>query len=134
MIQNRKLDTKFFVCTEIRKMLLEDPELNELVGNQIYPIVAPEGTKGDYIVYVRDQYSISRTKQGIYEQTCIVFISCVSESYDTSLKLASSVFNCLDGRHKITTENLVINSIEMLDSTEDYTGDVYIQTLEFSIK
>jgi hypothetical protein len=134
MIQNRKLDTKFFVCTEIRKMLLEDPELNELVGNQIYPIVAPEGTKGDYIVYVRDQYSISRTKQGIYEQSCIVFISCVSESYDTSQKLASSVFNCLDGRHKITTENLVINSIEMLDSTEDYTGDVYIQTLEFSIK
>ena len=61
MIQNRKLDTKFFVCTEIRKMLLEDPELNELVGTKIYPIVAPEGTKGDYIVYVRDQYSISRT-------------------------------------------------------------------------
>lgn len=134
MIQSRKIDTKFLVCTEIRRLLLENTELSELVGNKIYPIIAPEGTTGDYIVYVRDQYSISRTKQGIYEQTCIVFISCISESYDTSQKLAEAVFNCLDGKYKITTENLVINSIEMLDSTEDYADDVYIQTLEFSIK
>lgn len=134
MIQSRKIDTKFFVCTELRKILLEDPIISDLVGTKIYPIIAPEGTLGDYIVYVRDEYSISRTKQGIYEQKCIVFITCVSDKYDTSQKIAEAVFNCLDGKRNITTENLVINNIEMLDSTEDYTGDVYIQTLEFSIK
>lgn len=134
MIQSRKIDTKFSVCTELRKLLLDDSVISDLVGNKIYPIIAPEGTEGDYIVYVRDQYSINRTKQGIYEQTCIVFISCVSSKYDTSQKIAEAVFNCLDSKYKITTENLVINSIEMLDSTEDYADDVYIQTLEFSIK
>ena len=50
MIQSRKIDTKFFVCTELRKILLEDPIISDLVGTKIYPIIAPEGTLGDYIV------------------------------------------------------------------------------------
>jgi hypothetical protein len=114
-------------------MLLEDEEISSLVDNRVYPIIAPEGTKGDYIVYIRDEYSISRTKQGIYDQKCIVYVSCVSSSYDNSQKLASAVFNCLDGRYS-KSENTIINNIQMIDSTEDYAGDVYIQVLEFSIQ
>ena len=65
MLQAELFNTKFSVCTEIRKMLLEDSKIKELVDNKIFPIVAPEGTVGNFIVYVRDQYSISKTKQGI---------------------------------------------------------------------
>lgn len=133
MIYTDKTDTKFSVCTEIRKMLLNNSEIKRLVDNKIYPIVAPEGTEGNFIVYVRDQYSISKTKQGIYEQKCIVFVSCVSDKYDTSQEIADSVFQCLVGKYKINTGKTIINSIEMLDSTEDYANGVYIQTLEFSI-
>lgn len=129
-----KLQTKFSVCTLIREKLLADEKIKELVGTQIYPIVAPEGTEGNYIVYVRDEYSIDRTKVGISFHNCIVFISCVSSSYDESQKIADAVFQCLDGRYKINTKAQNINAIEMVDSTEDYDGDVYIQTLSFSIK
>ena len=129
-----KLQTKFSVCTLIREKLLEDEKLKELVGTQVFPIIAPEGTEGNYIVYVRDEYSIDRTKVGIAYHNCIVFISCVSSSYDESQKIADAVFQCLDGRYKINTKAQNINAIEMVDSTEDYDGDVYIQTLSFSIK
>ena len=44
-----KLRTKFSVCTLLREMLLNDSTINELVGNQIYPIIAPEATQGNYI-------------------------------------------------------------------------------------
>lgn len=134
MLQAELFNTKFSVCTEIRKMLLEDSKIKELVDNKIFPIVAPEGTVGNFIVYVRDQYSISKTKQGIYEQQCIVFVSCISDKYDVSQEIADAVFQCLVGRYKIDTGKIVINSIEMLDSTEDYGKGMYIQTLEFSIK
>ena len=129
-----KLQTKFSVCTLIRERLLADEKIKELVGNKIFPIIAPENTQGNYIVYVRDEYSIDRTKTGIAFHNCIVFISCVSSSYDESQKIADAVFQCLDGRYKINTKAQNINAIEMIDSTEDYDGDVYIQTLSFSIK
>lgn len=134
MLQVDKINTKFSVCTEIRKMLLEDSKIKEFVDNKIYPIVAPEGTEGNYIVYIRDQYSISKTKQGIYEQKCIVFISCISDKYDKSQEMADAVFQCLQGRYKKDTGKTIINNIEMLDSTEDYGDGLYIQTLEFSIQ
>lgn len=129
-----KLQTKFSVCTLIRERLLADEKIKALVDNRIYPIIAPENTQGNYIVYVRDEYSIDRTKTGIAFHNCIVFISCVSSSYDESQKIADAVFQCLDGKYKINTEQQNINAIEMIDSTEDYDGDVYIQTLSFSIK
>ncbi len=129
-----KLQTKFSVCTLIREKLLADEKIKELVDSRIYPIIAPEGTEGNYIVYVRDEYSIDRTKVGIAFHKCIVFISCVSSSYDESQKIADAVFQALDGKYKINTEQHNINSIELIDSTEDYNGDVYIQTLSFSIK
>lgn len=129
-----KLQTKFSVCTLIREKLLADEKIKELVGNKIFPIIAPEGTTNNYIVYVRDEYSIDRTKTGIAFHNCIVFISCVSSSYDESQKIADAVFQCLDGRYKINTKAQNINAIEMIDSTEDYDGDCFIQTLSFSIK
>lgn len=129
-----KLQTKFSVCTLIREKLLEDEKIKGLVDSRIYPIIAPEGTEGNYIVYVRDEYSIDRTKVGIAFHNCIVFISCVSSSYDESQKIADAVFQCLDGKYRINTEQHNINAIELVDSTEDYDGDVYIQTLSFSIK
>lgn len=129
-----KLQTKFSVCTLIREKLLEDEKIKELVDSRIYPIIAPEGTEGNYIVYVRDEYSIDRTKVGIAFHNCIVFISCVSSSYDESQLIADAVFQALDGKYKINTEQHNINAIELVDSTEDYDGDVYIQTLSFSIK
>lgn len=134
MIRSDKFCTKFSVCTEIRKMLLEDSKIKEFVDNRVYPIVAPEGTEGNFIVYVRDQYGISKTKQGIYEQNCIVFISCISDRYDVSQDMADSVFQCLVGRYSKDTGKTIINNIEMLDSTEDFVNGLYIQTLEFSIQ
>lgn len=129
-----KLQTKFSVCTLIRERLLADEKIKELVDSRVYPVIAPEGTEGSYIVYVRDEYSIDRTKTGIAFHNCIVFISCVSSSYDESQKIADAVFQALDGKYKINTKAQNINAIEMIDSTEDYDGDVYIQTLSFSIK
>lgn len=129
-----KKQTKFAVCTLLRELLLKDKEVSKYVKNQVYPIIAPENTSGNYIVYIRDEYSIERTKQGIYNQNCIVYISCISTNYDTSQEIADAVFQCLDNKYNISNDKQYIESIEMIDSTEDYDGDVFIQTLQFKIK
>jgi hypothetical protein len=134
-ILNKK-DTKFKVCNVIRKFLLENETLQLLVGNRIYPIMAVEGIgDGDFIVYQRESYGQSRTKQGIYEQTCSVFIVCVSSDYDTSQEIAEQVYLTLQDVNNYVDEetDIVINKIDMVDSTEDYAADKYLQVLKFRI-
>jgi hypothetical protein len=131
-----KQDTKFKVCNVIRKFLLGNETLKLLVGNRIYPIMAIEGVgDGDMILYQRESYSQSRTKQGIYEQSCSVFITCVSSDYDTSQEIAEQVYLTLQDVNRYIDEEtgIVINKIDMVDSTEDYAADKYIQVLKFQI-
>lgn len=129
-----KQQTKFGICSLIREMLLSDESLKEKVQNKVYPIEAPEDTEGSYIAYQRDEYSINRTKQGIWNQECIVYIYIVSPDYDESNEIADLVFKCLDGRFNVNNETQSIREIQMTDSTEDKVNDKFIQTLQFEIK
>lgn len=130
-----KFNTKFNVCSAIRTILLNDDNVKALVNNRIYPIVAPEKTQGNFIIYQRDSYSLKKTHMNIYEQSCSVFITCVSNSYDESQLMADSVYKALQGLYCYKDEDtgVVINSIDLTDSTEDAVNDKYIQVLYFNI-
>lgn len=63
-------DSKFKITSIIRQMLIDDEILRNYISAtvdgeveyKIYPIVAPEGTVGDFIVYYREQYSKNTQK------------------------------------------------------------------------
>lgn len=132
-----KENTKFKVCNTIRKFLLANKTIQLLVGNRIFPIISIEQAgQGDFIVYQRESYSQMKTKQGIYDQQCTVFISCVSSSYDTSQEIAEQVYLTLqDVYNYVDPDNgVIINSIDLEDSTEDYAADRYLQVLKFRIQ
>lgn len=131
-----KLNTKFNVCTAIRTILYNDEHVRSLVNDRIFPIVAPEKTQGNFIIYQRDSYVLRKTHMNIYEQSCTIFITCVSSSYDESQLMADAVFKSLQGLYSYKDEDtgVVINSIDLVDSTEDAVGDKYIQVLYFDIK
>ena len=67
-----KAFTKFSITTDIRKLLIENVELNSLINNKVYPIVAPEETTEDFIIYYRDKYGKDYTNYGIYNEHCVV--------------------------------------------------------------
>lgn len=121
--------SKFRITNEIRAILLSNPKIVALIGNRIFPLVAPEGTTGDFIAYQRDEYSIDRTKMGIASQKCRVFINAVSEDYDRSQDLAVLIHETLEGIY--TTPDM---TIYLEDSTEDYEDKKNIQILSFLIE
>lgn len=123
--------------TPIRQRLLQDPFIQQIVGTRIFPVIAPEkAPNGPFIVYTRDSYSIQKTHQGIYEQKCTVFITCVSSDYDQLTELCEYVYKCLQGIYSYNdaSTGVIINSIDLVDSTEDFANDLYIGTLAFEIK
>lgn len=117
----------------IRDILLADPQIYEQVGNHIYPIVAAENTKGDFIVYLRQKYSKLVAKQGVYQDECEVAVIAISENYDDALRLADNIDAALTGTH-INDEDGCRVDILLADSTETYEDNKYIETLVFSIK
>lgn len=132
-----KRNTKFKVCNTIRKFLMNNETIQLLVGNRIFPILSIEKAgDGDFIVYQRESYSQMKTKQGIYDQQVSVFITCVSSDYDTSQEIAEQVYLALQNvnNYRDPDNGVIINSIDLEDSTEDYAADKYLQVLKFRIQ
>lgn len=119
----------FKITTEIRSIMLASEEISQIVGTKIFPIEAPEGTEGDFVVYQRDGYKQDYTKMGVASKMPIVFITVVSEDYDRSNHLASLIYDTLSGDFRDPDI-----SIRLEDSTEDFIDNKYIQVLQFLIK
>ena len=123
---------KWNIGNIVRNILLTDDAVKEQVKDNIFPIVAPDDTIGDFIVYKRMTYSKSSVKMGVYEDKCELAIIALSNNYDNSIALASKIDNSLTGRHLL--ENGYKLEIALSDSTEMYEDNKYIQTLIFTIK
>lgn len=123
---------KWFVGNDIRDILLKDEGIIEQVEEKIFPLVAPITTEGDFILYMRNKYAKSTVKQGVYMDECEVAVVGISDNYDNAVALASKIDNSLSGQH--TLENGVRLQITLVDSTETFDDDKYIETLIFNIK
>lgn len=124
---------KWFVGNDIREILLQNSALTEYVGNDIYPVIAPEGTDGAFILYQRDKYRKSWTKMGLYEEECHLILTVVAENYDEALAIAYLVDETLSGRHS-NPETGCNLTIELTDSTEGFDDNKYYESLTYSIK
>lgn len=119
----------FDITKEIRAILLDSEIISFLIGDRVFPLIAPENTPGDYIVYQRDGYKQEYTKMGVSSHLPVVFVTAVSEDYDRSNRLASAIYDTLSGDFSDPDIR-----IELEDSTEDFIDKKYIQVLEFTIK
>ena len=135
MIQNTGLKSyqKWQIGNDIREMLLADTSINEAVGQNIFPLIAPDLTDGDFILYKREKYSKTWTKMGVVEDDCQISVTVISDNYDSATALAQMIDNCLTGQHYIK-DNAVRMNIDLVDSTEDFEDNKYIEVLLFKIK
>lgn len=123
---------KWDIGNVVREILISDDDIHNVVGNNIYPLVASEDVNGEFIVYQRDKYSKKATKMGIYEDLCELYVTAISDNYDKAINLASLIDNALVGDHILDGGQKV--HIDLADSTETYDDNKYIETLLFSIK
>lgn len=124
---------KWFIGNIIRAILLADDDIRAQVDENIYPLVAPENVKGDFIIYARDSYSKKKDMHtNIYQDECIVNLVAIADNYDNAIALASKIDNALTGTHISDEGERII--IELSDSTETFEDNKYLETLSFKIK
>ena len=117
---------KLTVGSDARTFLLSIPAIAAIVGNRIYPGIAPEGTKGAFVVYERDSYEVQSSKFGIYQQEANIAYEVVTDTYDEGQALAVLILENLQGRHNGL-------QFDVVDSAEYYTEKKYRQVLLFKI-
>ena len=123
---------KWDIGNTVRAILMADEGVHNKVGNNIYPLVASEDVKGDFIVYKRDRYTKNKTKMGVHEDDVEVYVTAVSDNYDSAIELASLIDNALVGEHILDDGGRI--TIYLADSTEDFDDNKYIETILLSIK
>lgn len=124
-----RADKKFKIITEVVGILLAAEKLADMIGDKVFPVVAPDGTTGDFIVYQRDGWKREDTKMGVALQRSLFYITVVSENYDRCLDVADVVFDTLEGDYANPDMR-----IRLEDYTEDYVDKKFIQVLQFSIQ
>ena len=74
---------------EIRGVLLDDASIVEAVGDNVFPLVADEGTEGDYITLQRDGFIQDTTKMGVARRDPYVYVCVVSADSQRSQDIAA---------------------------------------------
>lgn len=123
---------KWEIGNEIRAILLADSGISEAISTNIFPLVAPEDTKGDFIIYQRDKYSKSWSKMGVYDDECQLYVTAISDNYDNAINIAKLIDNALVGKQVDSKGNEFF--IDLVDSTESFEDDKFIETLLLRIK
>lgn len=124
---------KWFIGNYVRQILIDDEDLKERIGLNVYPLVAPEGVKGDFITYQRVKYSKTAEMHGnVYMDECRLQLLAVSDNYDDAVELSSLIDNALTGKFKTKEGDRF--SCELADSYEDFADGKFIETLEYRIK
>ena len=118
---------KWKIGSEIRNILLQDEAIGKMVGTKVYPVVAPEGTEDEFIVYRREKYSKEVVHQGVYMDSVLISVTTVSDSYDTAAEIADKIDLALIGEH-ITKDKKKIR-IQLEDSSEGFADNKYYQSL-----
>ena len=123
---------KWWVGIDIRSILLSDAEIAEMTDEDIYPLIAPEGTEGDFIIYRRIKYNRDYAKMGLYEDVARVEIIAITDSYEDGVRLAALIDTTLTGEH--TSDEGYTLTFSLFDSEETFDDNKYMQTLIFEVK
>lgn len=117
----------------MKQILLSSDKIVELVGDYVYPCVAPEYRDENFYVYSRTEYKREFVKLDtvIQEDTATILLRAVSDDYDTSLTMAELADEVLSGLHR--NDDGVVIKFRLIDSKEGFDGFQYFQDLFFAV-
>lgn len=116
----------FEIGREINRLLKEGNVLN--VSNKIYPLVSNANTTFPFLVYRRIGYTPRNTKDYIGEMVTMEFNIC-TETYNEGVDIANSCCEILIGQ-----ETEIIQDIQLINVSELFIQDTYIQNIQIQIE
>lgn len=120
----------------IATYLTGNEELNAIINNKVFPIVADQGTTYPFVVYKRSSLQTASSKDRYnYSEVAYVEMVVASKSYRQSVEIATKIRDVLDKKRGVL-DDININEIRLENAYEDYMSDtdVFVQYLTFRIE
>ena len=127
------METSLNIGKVIKDILYQDETLNNLVKNQVFPLIAEENTTFPFIVYRRNIIRKSSTKDYVNDEIASVDVVVASDKYSQSVEIAERVRFILE-RGGYEGENFSVDNITLSNASEQYMQNTYVQTLTFDIE
>lgn len=125
--------SKISIAKDLRPMLLARERLTALVGENIFPLYAPEGTVGDFILYQRTAGGSEVNQMGLTGEWCEVTLNVVSDDYVKGVEIAEELRSVLQDVYVGEERDQLV----MSNSREDFVGEnnvvKYVQILVFTV-
>lgn len=117
---------------EIGKAIYQILDQNQITN--VFPIVADEGTTFPFVVYRRNGLVPSTTKDMYnYRELATIDILVASTDYNSGITLATTIKQVLE-QTRGTFDGIKIGGIHLVNATEDYIDNTFIQKLTFSVE
>lgn len=114
------------------ELLTTDEAVNGIV-TKVFPVVT-DNAELPYIAYRRQGFRQTEHKSGrLGADTATYAVRCYAKTYSESITLAEAVRSCLDGV-QAKTDDVCMRSCYLVDSSEAWENDAYVQELIFDIK
>jgi len=104
-----------------------------LVGDNVFPIIAPEKTSLPFIVYNRDSIDPQYSNDGLSGNEVTETIYILSDDYSQSVDLAEKVRFAFETK-KASFNSIIVKNCILLDTDEAYNDYAFIQKLTFKFK
>lgn len=127
------METSLNIGKVIKEILYRDEALNNLVKNQVFPLIAEENTTFPFIVYRRNSIRKASTKDYVNDEIASVDVVVASDKYSQSVEIAERVRFVLE-RGEYEGENFSVDNISLSNASEQYMQNTYIQTLTFDVE
>lgn len=112
-----------------------DKELTETlkVSNNIFPIVAEDGTPYPFITYKRTGLTSNGCKDGYYEDEVRVEIKAICSTYIQSVEVINRIRDLFERQH-IKYEGMNIEDTYIENASENYEYNAFTQTINLVLK
>lgn len=102
--------------------------------HNVYPLIADQGSTYPFIIYRRNGVNHADSKDRFnYQEVITLEIIVAADNYSESIDLAEKVMYRLESTRG-EYNKIQIQEIKLVDASEDYLEDAYIQKLTFKIE
>lgn len=116
------------VTKDIRKKLLENPNITKELDNKIFPIIADDGTTFPFVLIKKNGISVNYSKCGIANDVVTVTIEVVDPNYSKAIKIAEEIRKTIERKKFENVANCILTNV-----TEEYISDTYIVAMYMAI-
>lgn len=116
----------------IYAVITTDSELSNMIGENIYPIIAEPDTPFPFITYTRSNiYVVNQSKDFWFNDELSFNIQICDDDYMRSCHIANLIRDLFENK-VLSADDMKVYNIRMTGISEMWSENAYVQSLNFS--